>query len=82
MSCSLHDVIDIESHGIPAVTVATEPFMNSAKAHALAYGRPDQQSAKVSHPLSGISREEVELRADEALSQIVAILTSTTPTNP
>lgn len=82
MSCSLHDVIDIESRGIPAVTVATEPFMNSAKAHALAYGRPDQQSARVSHPLSGISRDEVELRADEALSQIVAILTGTTPTNP
>lgn len=74
MSCSLHDVIDLESRGIPAVTVATEPFMNSANAHALAYGRPDQQSAKVSHPLSGISREDVDARADEALPQIVKIL--------
>jgi len=79
VSCSLHDVIDLESRGTPAVTVATEPFMNSANAHALAYGRPDQQSARVSHPLSGISRDDVEQRADEALPPIVAILTGATP---
>jgi hypothetical protein len=53
--------------------------MNSANAHALAYGRPDQQSARVSHPLSGISRDDVEKRADEALPQIVAILTGAAP---
>ena len=75
MSCSMHDVLAFEDRGIPTVLLCTEPFMDSAREHAHAYGNPAYQAVRVGHPLASIRPEEVEARADEVLECIVEVLT-------
>ena len=79
MSCSVHDAVELEDRGIPTVALHTEVFMNSAAAHAVAYGRPDYQSVAIRHPIAGLSPDEVNGRADEVIDRIVAQLTGPIP---
>ena len=71
----MHDVLAFEDRGIPTVLLCTEPFMDSAREHARAYGNPDYQAVHVGHPLASLRPEEVWTRADEALERVVEILT-------
>lgn len=75
MSCSLYDAVELEKRGIPTVAVHTEVFLNSASAHALAFGRPDYQSVGIRHPIAGITPAEVNERAEEVIEEIVNLLT-------
>ena len=74
MSCSMHDVLALEDHGIPTVLLCTEPFMNSACDHAAAFGNPDYQAAQVRHPLASLTPEQARARADEALGGVITSL--------
>lgn len=67
--------MELEQRGIPAVAIATTVFMNSANAHAKAYGRADYESVEIQHPISGRPKEEIEAKADVIVSEIVRILT-------
>jgi hypothetical protein len=71
----MHDVLAFEDRGIPTVLLCTEPFMNSANDHAAAFGNPDYQAVRVSHPLASLTPEQARVRADEALGGVIAILT-------
>ncbi len=71
MSCSLHDAVELEQRGIPTVTLCTEPFMDSAAAHARAYGRPEARVVAVQHPLAALTPEAVRQRADAVMERIV-----------
>lgn len=71
----MHDVLAFEDRGIPTVLLCTEPFMDSARDHAQAFGNPDYQAIRVGHPLASLRSTEVEARADEALERIIAALT-------
>jgi hypothetical protein len=71
----MHDVLVFEDRGIPTVLLCTEPFMNSAREHAEAFGNPDYQAVPVAHPLASLRREQAQDRADEALGRIVEALT-------
>jgi hypothetical protein len=75
VSCSMHDVLAFEDRGIPTVLLCTEPFMNSAREHADAFGNPDYQAVRVSHPLASLPPDQARARADAVLEQIVAVLT-------
>ena len=75
MSCSLHDVLAFEDRGIPTVLLCTEPFMNSARDHAEAFGNPDYQAVRVGHPLASLKPDEAQARADEAFERVIAALT-------
>ena len=75
MSCSLHDVLAFEDRGIPTILLCTEPFLDSARDHAHAYGNPDYQAVRVGHPVASLRPDEVRARADEALERIIAVLT-------
>ena len=79
MSCSVHDGIELEDRGVPAVPVHTEVFMNSAAAHALAFGRPEFPSVAIRHPIAGLEPEGVRGRAEEVVDRIAAVLTGGTP---
>lgn len=70
----MHDILAFEDRGIPTVLLCTEPFMNSARDHAEAFGSPDYQAVRVAHPLASLRPEEAQLRADEALEHVVAAL--------
>lgn len=75
MSCSLYDSVELEKRGIPTVSVHTEVFMNSAEAHALAFGRPDLQAVGIRHPIAGLTPQEVDGRAEEVIDDIVGLIT-------
>jgi len=72
----LHDTVKIESSGIPAVPVATHEFRTAARAQASQLGRPDLDAVYVDHPIQDQSRAEIEARAQRAVAEIVARLTS------
>jgi hypothetical protein len=74
VSCSLHDVVTLESRGIPSVVLCTTPFLNAAVAHARLLGRPDLTAVEVRHPLVSLGPKEVQERAEEIYAQVVTRL--------
>lgn len=75
MSCSMHDVVELEDRGLPAVALHTHTFMNSAVTHARAYGRPDLRSISVPAPIANAGRDAVRQKAEGVVDAIVAALT-------
>jgi hypothetical protein len=71
----MHDVLTLEDRGIPTVLLCTEPFMNSARDHAYAFGNPAYQAVRVRHPLASLTPEQGRARADEAFEGVIAVLT-------
>ena len=51
--------------------------MDSAAAHARAYGRPDARVVAVQHPLAALAPEVVIKRADAVVERIIAQLLTT-----
>ena len=74
MSCSVHDAISLEDRGVPAVAIHTHTFLNSAVAHARAYGRPDFRSLTVPGPIANVSAAQVEKKAEGIVNDIVALI--------
>ena len=70
MSCSVHDVTDLETRGIPAVYVATEAFVDGAERQAKALGF-DPAVVFVSHPIQDRTDEEMRAIAEQAFAAIV-----------
>ena len=70
MSCSVHDVTDLETRGIPAVYVATEAFVDGAERQAKALGF-DPAVVFVSHPIQDRTDEEMRAIAERAFAAIV-----------
>ena len=71
MSCSLHDAVELEARGVPTVTLCTEAFMDSAAAHARAYGQAAARVVAVQHPLAALAPEAVVQRADAVVERII-----------
>ncbi len=74
MSCSLHDVIDLEGRGVPGVVVASSEFVDAAVAQARALGA-DPASVFVPHPIQDRTDDEMRALADGAVEAIVGALT-------
>jgi hypothetical protein len=75
--CSLHDAVELEACSVPTVTLCTEAFMDSAAAHARAYGRPDARVVAVQYPLAALAPEAVMRRADAVVERIIEQLITT-----
>ena len=73
----MHDIVDLESRGLPGVFVASEEFVTGASAQAEALGFPDVARCFVPHPIQDrTDKEMVDLAVavlDEVLQQIVDI---------
>lgn len=69
----MHDTVDLEARGIPAVYVATLEFVDGARAQARALGA-NPAAVFVAHPIQDRSDEELRALADGALTHIVAAL--------
>ncbi len=61
---------------MPTVAVATHEFMTAARAQASALGRPEFDAVYVAHPIQDQTQPEIEAKAEAALSEIVARLTT------
>ena len=68
----------MEKAGIPAVTICTDIFAETARAMASMWGAPDYPIVFTPHPISHLTHVQLRVRAEAILEQIVAILTSHT----
>jgi len=67
----VHDGIAFEECQIPTAVLATEVFLNAARAQAQALGMPGFTVISVPHPVQNLTLEEVRQRADQALEAVV-----------
>ena len=69
----MHDIVDLESRGIPGVFVATEAFVDGAERQARALGF-DPAAVYVPHPVQDRTDDELRAMAAHAVDAIVASL--------
>ena len=74
MAWGLHDSVEMEQQGRPAVTVVTEAFEAAAVARAVALGLPDHPRVSVPHPLASRRGDEVEKMAAAAVASVAAAI--------
>ncbi|HKT50292.1 MAG TPA: hypothetical protein VJV96_08330 [Candidatus Angelobacter sp.] len=73
----MHDSVDLENLGVPAVPVATTEFMTPARIQAGALGRPGFDAVYVEHPIQDQTPQQIAGRADAIIEQIIKRLVST-----
>ena len=71
----MHDAIEAERRGIPAVAVITDRFERSVRVVAQVNGLPGYPFAVIGHPVANDSDEALRLKAETAVRQIVPLLT-------
>lgn len=69
----MHDTVDLEARGVPALFVATREFEDGVRAQARALGA-DPAAVYVSHPIQDRTDAEMTAIADRAFEAIVAAL--------
>ena len=69
----MHDIVDLESRGVPGVFVASSVFVNAAIAQSEALGM-DPRRVFVAHPIQDRTDDEMRAYADAAFEEIVATL--------
>jgi hypothetical protein len=67
----VHDTVDLEARGIPALFVGTVEFEDGARAQARALGA-DPAAVYVSHPIQDRTDAEMAAIAEQAFECIVA----------
>jgi len=71
----VHDIVDLESRGLPSVMVASSEFVDAASVQADALGA-DPARVFVPHPIQDRTDDEVRALADGAIDDIVRNLTA------
>ncbi len=77
-SCSgsaVADGVAFERRGIPAAVVCSDAFTVTADAMAALKGAKGYRYATTAHPVAVLTPDQVRKRAEEALPQVVALLT-------
>jgi hypothetical protein len=70
----VHDIVDLDARGVPAVFVASRAFVEAARAQASALGA-DPAGVYVAHPIQDRHDDELRALADGAVDEIVGALT-------
>lgn len=66
----MHDIVDLESRGIPAMFVASAEFIEAAKAQSIALGF-EPAAEFVPHPIQDRTDEEMRAMANEVFESIL-----------
>jgi len=66
----VHDIVNLESGGVPGVMIASSEFVDAAAAQAGALGA-DPARVFVAHPIQDRTDEELRALADGALGEIL-----------
>jgi hypothetical protein len=69
----VHDIVDLETRGVPGVVVASSEFVEAAESQAKALGL-DARRVFVPHPIQDRTDDEMRALADAALDDILAAL--------
>ena len=67
----MHDIVNLESAGIPGVFVASTEFVDAALAQSASLGA-DPARVFVPHPIQDRTDAEIQSLADDALDAILA----------
>ncbi len=78
----MHDIVDLESRGVPGVFVASAQFVDAAAAQAQALGFPTVARVFTPHPIQDRTDDEMIAYADAAVDEIVAAITAVEPHEP
>ena len=71
----MHDIVDIEKRGVPAVFVASAEFVSAADVQSKSLGFPEVARVFTPHPIQDRTDDEMRAYADAALAEIVAAVT-------
>jgi len=71
----VHDIVNLESGGVPGVMIASSEFVDAATAQAGALGA-DPARVFVAHPIQDRSDTELEALADGAVDEIIRAVTA------
>jgi len=66
----VHDIVNLESGGVPGVMIASSEFVDAAEAQAGALGS-DPARVFVAHPIQDRTDDELRALADGALDEIL-----------
>ena len=69
----MHDSIRLEAAGRPTAVVVTTEFLHEAEVQRDALGMHDLTPVVIEHPLSTLTDEEIEQRAQQATVQCVDV---------
>jgi hypothetical protein len=72
----VHDIVDLETRGVPGVFVASAQFVEAAVAQSSALGFPTVARVFTPHPIQDRTDDEMIAYADAAIDQIVAAITA------
>ena len=76
MSCSLHDMTQLERQGIPTATVCTSGFVDAGRKQATMLGIPNMPIVDIPFPFASLPPEQARMRGADAVDAIVAALTT------
>ena len=71
-SCSVHDIVDLEAAGVPAVFVASTEFVEAADAQAQCARLPTAARVFVPHPIQDRTDDEIGRLRRRRLDEILA----------
>ncbi len=71
----MHDAIEAERLGIPAVAIITDRFARTAQAVSVVNGLPDYPFSIIAHPVANNDDAVLRVKAREAIKVIVPLLT-------
>ena len=72
----MHDIVDLETRGVPSVFVASAQFVDAAIAQSQALGFPTAARVFTPHPIQDRTDEEMVAYADAARTEIIAAITA------
>jgi hypothetical protein len=72
----VHDIVDLESRGVPAMFVASAQFVDAAIAQSESLRFPTVARVFTPHPIQDRTDDEMIAYADAALDEIIAALTA------
>ena len=73
MSCSVHDVADLETRGLPTVFVASDEFVTARQAQAEALGT-DPAVVWLPHPIQDRTNGEMRAHAEASVDPLIEAL--------
>jgi hypothetical protein len=78
----VHDIVDLETRGVPGVFVASAQFVEAAVAQSQALGFPTVARVFTPHPIQDRTDDEMIAYADAAIDDIVAAITAAAVRDP
>jgi hypothetical protein len=77
----VHDIVDLETRGIPSMFIASSKFRQAAIAQSVALGMPNVQRMFVPHPIQDRTDAEMADYADQAFEEILGMITAVDTTH-